>query len=110
MSECSENTAFITEIWVKYHLLLKLKLRKCTNHKCPTAIKLFSIIGHPIMKILMPFIISHFTLSDVSNCNMLDILSLTDKTFLKDFKSTIKSLTPGVHLKLPILTLICSQQ
>ena len=35
----------------------------------------------------------HFTVSDVSNCNMLDILRLTDKTFLKDFKQTIKSLT-----------------
>ena len=31
VSACSENAAFITQIWVKYHLLLKLKLDECTN-------------------------------------------------------------------------------
>ena len=31
VSACSENAAFIAQIWVKYHLLLKLKLDECTN-------------------------------------------------------------------------------
>ena len=55
------------------------------------------------MKILITLMIC-FTVSDVSKCNMLDVLSVTDKTFLKYFKITIKCLTPGVHDKLHIYT------
>ena len=82
VSVCSENAVFITQIWVKHHLLLKLKLHECTN--LSNCYKIISVSGHPIMKILITLII-YFTVSDVSNCNMLEILSLTDKTFLKDF-------------------------